>query len=223
MDSAFFKGCASPTIGAWLDPDVLRDLDRESEEAIANTWAYIGRFMWGFAIVENLVDSNLLKLFNFNHVAWLVLVGNLDLRKKLKFLEVGFKHMGVDDNDNKVICKTLHKLHDVRNLLAHNRFRPHYRELGDGLEFEYVDSSGKTEHQKFKTSSEEAVNFMPYSQLDSYDEEMFEMDKKLSEILDSLRPITEASADLARDIAMITEGSENVIRFPTVSTPKKDT
>jgi hypothetical protein len=200
--------------------------DQREKDEVAKTWAYIGRFMWGFAMIENEVDVILSPLFNLHSVGYLLLIGNVDLRKKLKFLEIGLKHQKIDVKE---VMSMIHHLHDVRNFLAHSRFVPDYGNLGhdagEGIEFEYVSSSGKLEHRDFPVPPDSFASFgsfLPYSKLDSYDAKMVEIENKLKKISDTLSPITDVSADMARDIEMIIEGSENVFRFPTIPTPRKD-
>ena len=140
---------------------VSHKFSQREEEEVTKTWAYIGRFMWGFAIIEEEVDDVLYKLFNLNSVAFLLLVGNLDLRKKLKFLEVGFKYKGIDERE---AINMIHEVHDVRNLLVHCRFTPDYGNAedihGDGIEFQHVSSSGKLTHPRFEAGETTICGFV---------------------------------------------------------------
>jgi len=87
MDSSFFE--------KWDNQSKLkpgRNEKKERREENTKAWAYIGRFLWGFAIIEQAVDRIFADLFNKSPIAYLLCMGNVDFRKKLQFVEVGLKH-----------------------------------------------------------------------------------------------------------------------------------
>lgn len=51
--------------------------------------------MHGFACVEGNINEVFLQLFNLEKFA-LIFLGNVDLRKKLKLIDLGLKYQGVD-------------------------------------------------------------------------------------------------------------------------------
>jgi hypothetical protein len=175
-------------------------------------WSYIGRFMWGFAIVESCIDSIFEELFNLNAAAMLMFVGNLDLRKKLDLVALGLKHQGIDKS---TILKSVHELHNVRNVIVHACFNYDHQ----GITFDYVDRSGEMRlpnKKKFRTIwGEEAWDTtITYSEFDLYDAQASKLADALEEIRGSFTPITDLDADLASDIEATIGTSDNVIRFP---------
>ena len=124
------------------------------------------------------------------------------------------KHQGIDGSK---VLHTIHNLHDTRNLLTHCWFEPEH----DGIEFEYFHPSGK-DHPKFEARDKTYLgNFISYSELDSYDKQMDQLEKQVEELRVSLsKPITNVSADLMRDIEKIILNSENIVRFPNQPSDK---
>jgi hypothetical protein len=178
----------------------------------AKTWRYVGRFMSHFAAVEGGVDRALLELFDLKPTLFFLLTGDLDLRKKLTFVEVAMERQGI--RGSKVV-KKIHELHDIRNLLAHNQFFP----SDDGIQFEYV-RRGKFGHPKFEAKVTTFLgNFISYSQLNSYSKDMSHIEDELIRIGASLTPITGENEDFARDVEKIIEASSNIRQFPR--RPKK--
>jgi len=62
-------------------------------------WRYVGRFMDAFASVEAAVDNIFEIMFNLNATSLLLLLGTLDLRKKVKLLELGFEQLEISVGD----------------------------------------------------------------------------------------------------------------------------
>jgi hypothetical protein len=60
------------------------------------TWRYVGRFMNSFAVVEAGVDNIFEIMFNLNSTAMLLIQGNLDFRKKLNLLRLGFERQNLN-------------------------------------------------------------------------------------------------------------------------------
>jgi hypothetical protein len=107
------------------------------KEEVPNEWAYIGRFMWGFGQVESLVNELFRQLFGLNGLLYFLLLGNLDLRKKVELMKVGFKHQGATKGDVVHNLGRVHKLHNIRNAVAHGSF--YYEPVHDGIIFgDYV-------------------------------------------------------------------------------------
>jgi hypothetical protein len=108
----------------------MASLEAQREKA----WRYVGRFMWTFACVEAAIDNIFEIMFNLNSVSFLLLQGNIDLRKKASLLNLGFKHHGIDHVNT---LKRVHELTNVRNVIAHSSFDPTLD--NKGIVFSYVD------------------------------------------------------------------------------------
>jgi hypothetical protein len=141
-------------------------------------------------------------------------MGNLDLRRKLEFIKVGLKHQGIKQDK---AFDQIHKLHNVRNVIAHRVFGTE----NDGIEFDYVDKSGKLAHSELETSKGFLNASISFVQFDSYDEQLARLEEQLEKMFDSFASIAKIDADLAQNLENVIEGSENVIRFPTDPKPKK--
>ena len=93
-------------------------------------------FMWQFSVIESHVDAIFSELFNLSATASLLFHNNVDLRKKIMFIDLGFKHQGMDQSK---ILKRVHELASIRNVIAHSCF-----DLGeDGIDFDYVNQRGE--------------------------------------------------------------------------------
>jgi hypothetical protein len=141
------------------DDEMNNDYDGEA-------WWYVGRFMSSFATIEAGVDRALYELFDLDLILYSLLTSNLDLRKKLIFVRAAMEQQGLQDSAVAVVNK-IHKLHDIRNMLAHSQFTI----SGEGIEFGY---SGKQPgSEKFEAKEKTYLgHFISYSQLDSYEKEM---------------------------------------------------
>ena len=179
-------------------------ITEEEEKA----WRYVGRFLSGFAAIEGAVDRVLCELFDLKPTLFFLLASNLDLRKKLSFIKVAMESQKIDGDK---VLKLSHQLHDIRNLLAHSQFAA----ADEGIEFEHVTKEGKFGHSKFEAKETTYLgNFIPYSQLDAYMEEMSHIEDELIRIGASLSPIGSEHEDFARKVQKAIEASENVVRFP---------
>src|SRR6266700_266780 len=205
MDSLFFE--------EWEKKSKLKTSRNEKNEH-TKAWAYVGRFLWGFAIVEQAVDRIFADLFDMGPIAYLLCMGNLDFRRKLEFVKVGLKHQGIKPDK---AFDQIHKLHNVRNVIAHRVFGTEH----DGIEFDYVDKSGKLAHSELETSKGFLNVSISFAQFDSYDEQLARLEEQLEKMFDSFAAIAEIDADLAQNLDNVIEGSENVIRFPIDPKPEK--
>jgi hypothetical protein len=187
---------------------------RESDTDLERAWRYVGRFMWGFAIVESDVNEIFVELFNLNAGAALMFIPNLDLRKKLKLISVGLKDQDVPQIDD--IDKTLkgvHKLADIRNIIAHFSFGPQIG--GEGIFSDYVRQDAEVRFPDvIKIHAEESDTTIPHSLFDYYDAVARKLSDALRSMQGSFTPIADVSQELARDIAEIVAASDNIILFP---------
>jgi hypothetical protein len=173
---------------------------RAFEAEIAKAERHVGRFMGCFAALEGGVDRALSEIFDLKPVLFFLLTGNLDLRKKLAFIQVAMESKGI--KDSKGVIKKIHKLHDTRNVIAHRQFFP----FDDGIEFERVTHAGKLDS-----------HFYSYSRLKSYVKEISEIEDELVRIGALLSPVTDEAEDFACDVEKIIEQSTNIIRLPSRS------
>jgi hypothetical protein len=97
-------------------------------ESQIKAWTYVGRFVWGFARIENTVNQVFFELIGGtrnppNQASsaglGLLLTNSLDLRKKLELAQIILKERGIDESK---MFKRLHQLHDLRNVITHFPF-----------------------------------------------------------------------------------------------------
>jgi hypothetical protein len=190
-------------------------------ERLEEAWKYAGRFLWRFGGLESVINEIFGELFNLNSTAaGLLFAPLLDQRKKLKLIEAGLKEQGTDQSD---LFKRVHKLHDIRNVIAHASFDP----VQDGISFDYVGHSGDTrlpnstapkDMKKWQLKDFQGWGIITYSEFDAYDAEVRTLTDSLLEICSSIAPITDFSANLASAIEEAISSSDNVVRFPKRST-----
>jgi hypothetical protein len=186
-----------------------------------DSWTYIGRFIWGFAMLEYQLNQLFESLVGGGFysrpnnpvaraglIAGLLLTYTLDLRKKIELIEVVLESRGIDESGT---FKRIHALHDLRNVLAHWPFS----EEGEGISCDFIDKKGETGFRMPGTRTRD--NFISFTQLDSYDVEASELFEKIGKLLDSdlAAPITDITADLRNAIEEAVSSSENVVRFPS--------
>jgi hypothetical protein len=169
---------------------------------INEAWSYIGRFIWGFTLVEYQVNQLFDALINVDYAASILLTYTLDLRKKLDLIELILKSRDVDAS---ATFGRIHSLHDLRNVIAH---WPFFDE-GNGLSCDYVDKLSRTEFKK--PGTKETDKAITFSEFDSYDANASELYEKLDELLESATPITDVEQAAIEEAI---SSSDNVVRFP---------
>jgi hypothetical protein len=109
--------------------------------------------------------------------------------------------------------KRVHKLHDLRNVLAHWPFTEEIDQ--SGISCDFINASGNTDFHKPGTHAKD--NMITYAELDRYDTEASELHEKLEELAEEATPITEPSEGL-RDAMTekAIKSSDNVLRFPVI-------
>jgi hypothetical protein len=133
----------------------MKNTAKERERQWKKAYETVGSFLWDFANLEAHINEVFVKLYNFEQFSFIsaIMIGFLDLRKKLELIELGLKHQGVDWTK---LRKGMHRLHDIRNVLAHAsyepvdygymtddaRFQSPYL-LEDGIHFDYVWRTGE--------------------------------------------------------------------------------
>jgi hypothetical protein len=180
--------------------------------------------MWGFALVEYQVNQLFYELLGphpmnqgdddsrnqkhgLGYAASLLLTYTLDLRKKVNLIEMILQSRGVDES---ATFKRVHKLADLRNVLAHWPFDEEIDK--SGISSDFIDKSGNADFSKPGTRAKD--NMITYAELDRYDAEASKLYEKLEELAESAIPIAEPSEELRN--AMIEEAissSDNVLRF----------
>jgi hypothetical protein len=194
--------------------DYLAGLPRNRANAIKKSnmkaWSYIGRFIWGFAMVEYQVNQLLQKLLGGENsasaaAASLLLTYTLDLRRKLDVIEIIFKSRGIDESGT---FRRVHSLQNLRNVVAHWPFD----EDEGGLSCDYINKRGDVTFTK--PGSWERDNLIKWVEFDSYDAEASALCGKLEELLNSATPITQISVDFQNLVEEVIRSSENVVRFP---------
>jgi hypothetical protein len=89
---------------------------------------------------------------------------------------------GVDES---ATFKRVHKLHDLRNVLAHWPFAEEADQ--SGISCDFINERGDTDFRKPGTHAKD--NMITYSELDRYDTEASEVYEKLEELAESAIPI----------------------------------
>jgi hypothetical protein len=107
--------------------------------------------------------------------------------------------------DESATFKRVHKLHDLRNVLAHWPFDEEADQ--SGISCDFINERGDTHFHKPGTLAKGSM--ITYAELDRYDAEASELYEKLEELVESAIPITEPSEDLQEAI----RSSDNVLRF----------
>jgi hypothetical protein len=178
-------------------------------------WSYVGRFIWGFAIIEKTLNQLFFELIGGscnppNQASsvgiGLLLTYSFDLRKKLELTQAILKRRGVDESK---LFKRLHQLHDLRNVMCHFPFQ----DSGDFAECDYINKYGETVFPK-KPGTSEKDQFITYAEFDLYDELASDLYEKLEELCGSAFPITEDEFQHAIELEKAISSSDNVVRFP---------
>jgi hypothetical protein len=187
---------------------------RDTDSQVERAWKYVGRFLWGFAMIESSANQIFEELFNLSAGATLIFLGNLDFRKKLMLIDVGLKHRGVKDQSG--ILHRAHKLADIRNVVAHFSFGPDEVIPGEeGVFFDHVNKAGElTLPHRTKTQAEDGKSVITYSEFDGYDAEAREIFDALENMQGTFRPIVDVESDLVKDIQEVIASSTNAIIFP---------
>jgi hypothetical protein len=207
MNAAFFRRHQTMTSGQKEAPD---------------SWLYVGRFIWGFGMIESMANTLFSQLFDLRGLLYLLLLANLDLRKKMSMMEVGFKHQGV--RDHLPVLGQVHKLADVRNVIAHGSFydEPDY----GGIIFDdYVHKTGELRlpHKRKSVSDDIDENrLITFAEFDKYDEEAAAIYDYLCNLDGFLIPITDFPVTLQNEINEVLR-SGNVIPFPKGPLPRLET
>ena len=186
--------------------------------------------MFAFANAEAAADNIFEIMFNLNATSMLLLLGTLDLRKKVKLLKLGFKHLGIDPGDT---LNRIDEFHQIRNAIAHSSFNPvpsfqrtengstvHYEA---GIEFSYIDAGGKlrvpTTSKARNRRQKQQKDDMPldqatitYTEFDEYDAQLSKITDKLIEIEGSIVPLNEG-IKFVQDVAKIMAASDNILPF----------
>jgi hypothetical protein len=90
--------------------------------------------------------------------ATLLLNYTLDLRRKLKLIDIILQNRGIDESK---MFKRIHSLHDLRNVIMH---WPFGEELDQsGISADYINADGKTSFQKPGTGTKS--NLITYEEL----------------------------------------------------------
>jgi hypothetical protein len=188
---------------------IPKDLMKVRGEGQNKIWSYSGRFLYGFALIEYQVDqlfNDLIKSDVYSIVAVLV-NSTLDLRKKLKVIEVIFKSKDIDEGET---FDRIHEFHDLRNVVAHWPFS--YDESRDALWCDYYDKSG-TEFRRPGTTERDRI--ITLAEFDAYDAQLAELYKKLEELeMSTIPPVTNVDVDLRVAIEQAIDAAGNIVRFP---------
>ena len=169
--------------------------------------------MWGFGKVETVVNELFRQLFGLRGLLYFLLLANLDLRKKLDLMKVGFKYQGVSDHSD--ILGRVHELANTRNVVAHGSF--YYEPVYSGIIVDdYVHKTGELRllHKaKSKLEDVDDNRAITFAEFDKFDEEAAQLYEYLLGVDGSITPITDFTDTLRNEIGEVL-GSGNVIPLP---------
>lgn len=92
-----------------------------SQEEFGQTWWHIGRFFYSFAILESEANELFEKLFNLGASAFILIVPQLELSKKVELITLALKRQGIEARG---LAKAVNAIVEVRNIVAHTSFGP---------------------------------------------------------------------------------------------------
>jgi hypothetical protein len=191
---------------AIMKSEFLTNASGQVQEDAKKAWAYVGRFLWGFAVVESVINEIFIKLFNLKGAS-LIFLGSpsLDLRKKLELIRIVLDLRGEKTD----IFGRMHSLLTIRNVVAHRAFGLD----GDGIDFDYVDNRGKLVlPEKIRSTTGETI--ISFGKLDSYDSQLAQLFDSFDKLLASTEPVTDLAPDVQAEIERVIDQSDNVLRFP---------
>jgi hypothetical protein len=188
LDTAFDKRIAF-SVG-WSESAI-----KARNESQMKVWSYVGRFVWGFAMIEKAANEIFFELIGGGRnppnqassaAIGLFLTYSLDLRKKLKMIEIILERRDIDVSET---FKRLHQLHDLRNVIVHHPFE---EEDKNRLSCDYGNQYGDSEFSK-KPATSGYDHSITYAEFDLYDAAASEVYAKLDELLssDAVIPTTE--------------------------------
>lgn len=176
-----------------------------TQELLERAWKEIGRFIWAFTNVEMVLDQVLIMLFSLKFPAEDLFLKSLDLRKKINIVEIALKHQSPASQEAKVL-KQLHKMHDVRNNIAHKVFLPGNENGKDGISFSWSTINKKIDYER---------EFYSFDNFDNYYGTLREISDALMEIVRTGKPLSDdAAASSLQEIA-----ASNVVDFPGPPSP----
>jgi hypothetical protein len=178
------------------------------------SWSYVGRYMWGFGQIETVINIIFWELYGLSGPTSVMISANFDLRKKLDLITIGLKHQRIEQH--KEILRRVHKLHDIRNVIAHSSF---YDEPLQGVIFDSYFSRSGERRLPHKPKGEPDVGddnrVITYAEFDAFDDEAAAIFNYLqNQIEGTLTPITHLDDSLESEITDVVAGASNVIPFP---------
>jgi hypothetical protein len=144
----------------------------------------------GFGRVESLINELVRQLFGLRGLLYLLLLANIDLRKKLDLMRIGFKHQGMSDHSD--ILSRVHKLADIRNAVAHGSF--YYEPVYKGIIFDdFVGKAGELRLPHKPKGQPKYIDdnlVIAFDEFDKFDEEAAALYDYLTDLDGSIAPFT---------------------------------
>ncbi len=188
-----------------MKSEFLTNASGTVQEDAEKAWAYVGRFLWGFALVESVINEIFITLFNLKGAGLIFLGSSLDLRKKLELIRIVLSLRGEKTD----FLNRMHNLMTVRNVVAHCGFGLDE----DGIDFDYVDKKGKLVlPEGIRSATGETV--ISFGQLNSYDSQLAQLWDSFDKLLATIEPITDLAPDVQAEIERVIDESDNILRFP---------
>jgi hypothetical protein len=184
-------------------------MTRDPYKELESAHRYVGRFLWSFANVENALDELLIKLYGLNNLTSTIVIGSLDLQRKLNLVRLGLRHKSGDldaprklEKDEESVFNDFNKLKNARNVIAHSAYLPE----ADAIKFTYKNAN----NDSIKPYEEYS-----FKRLD----DLFAMARRVSdgfeEMLRNCKELKEGNVALRTSILEITNtNSHNIIPFP---------
>jgi hypothetical protein len=184
-------------------------MTRDPYKELERAHRYVGRFLWSFANAEVALDELLIKLYGLNNLTAAIVIGSLDIQRKLNFVRLGLRHQGGDldaprklERDEESVFSEFNKLRNARNIIAHSAYLPEM----DAIIFTYKNAS----NDSIKPYEEYSLKRL---------DDLFAMARRVSdgfyEMLKTCKELKEADTALRTSILEITNtNGDNVIPFP---------
>jgi hypothetical protein len=170
-----------------------------SEQELSTAWWHVGRFFYGFALLETSVNEAFEVLFNmsYNTTLYLLFASRLGLNERLELIQLGLRRKGVDKIAG--LIDVVRELLEFRNIVAHSAFGPdermslnHDERIG-GAYFDYLNKSGKV---VFSNRVRELVGGEPEDSFISY-AAFCDLDRRMTHIAEQFRQLAGSCAALS--------------------------
>jgi hypothetical protein len=167
-----------------LKKRIRKEWREMTQELLERAWKEIGRFIWAFTNVEMVLDQVLIILFSLKFPAEDLFLKSIDLRKKINIAEIALSHQSPTSEEVKAL-KQLHKMHDLRNNIAHKVFLPGSEDGKDGISFSWSTINKKIAYER---------EFHSFGDFDTYFARLRAISDALEELVRTCKPLSDDAA-----------------------------